>query len=274
MLATSGDPTMRLRLAQLCAVTVVAGLAVVASGQAHAEVAVADTSPTPASGEPVAAAADEKDAVEYGLGFRLRNVRVPQFEMELFLERSPGGSSNVGFGVDLTRRRGSVELQLGFEYENITPAEGVWIASGDNVAAGDEADYLLSPDSSGKKLGWFTVEFTFLNHASITKNLAFRYGGGAGLGIITGELRRYNIICGAGATNSSPEPGCVPPRFGGTGSYSEGTETQVKYNLPPVFPVVNAIIGLQYKPAEKVTINLEGGIRTLFFFGLSGSYFF
>ncbi|MBA3395581.1 MAG: hypothetical protein H0T89_23230 [Deltaproteobacteria bacterium] len=251
-------------------------LAVVTSGQAHAQAALDDTSTTPASGEPVGVAAEEKekDAVEYGVGIRLRNVRVPQFEMELFLERAPGGSSNVGFGVDLTRRRGSVELQLGFEYENITPAEGVWIASGDNVATGDEADYLLSPDSSGKTLGWFTIEFTFLNHAPITKQLAFRYGGGAGLGIITGELRRYNIICAPGATNSSPEPDCVPPRFGGRGSYSEGTETQVKYNLPPVFPVVNAIIGLQYKPAEKVTINLEGGIRTLFFFGLSGSYFF
>lgn len=268
---------MRLRLAQLCAVIVswvISGV-IVASGQAHAQTAD-DTSTTPASGEPVGVAAEEKekDPVEYGVGIRLRNVRVPQFEMELFLERSPGGSSNVGFGVDLTRRRGNVELQLGFEYENITPAEGVWIASGDNVATGAEADYLLSPDSSGKTLGWFTIEFTFLNHAPITKQLSFRYGGGAGLGIITGELRRYNIICAGGSTNSSPEPGCVPPRFGGTGSYSEGTETVVKYDLPPVFPVVNAIIGLQYKPAEKVTINLEGGIRTLFFFGLSGSYFF
>ena len=56
--------------------------------------------------------------------------------------------------------------------------------------------------------------------------------------------------------------------------YSEGQETQVKYSLPPVFPVVNAIIGLQIKPIEKLTINIETGIRTVPFFGITSAYFF
>ncbi|MBA3821677.1 MAG: hypothetical protein H0X17_22525, partial [Deltaproteobacteria bacterium] len=252
-----------MRLAQLCFGTVVS--AAFASGSAFAQAALDDTTttpagettPTPAEGDAVAPG----DVVEYGVGLRLRNVRIPKAEVELFVARAAGGSSNVGIGVDLTRRRGSVELQLGFEYENITPGEGVWIASGDDVAAGAEADYILSPDHSGKSLGWFTIEFTFLNHAPITKRLAFRYGGGAGLGIVTGELQRYNIICAAGSTNDNVEPGCVPPRFQGTGMPSEGGETPVTYNLPPVFPVVNAIVGLQYKPTPKATINFEMGIR-------------
>ena len=42
----------------------------------------------------------------------------------------------------------------------------------------------------------------------------------------------------------------------------------------PVFPVVNLIVGLQFKPMEKMTINLEGGLRTLPFFGVSSTYFF
>ncbi|MDQ3364815.1 MAG: hypothetical protein M3680_05245 [Myxococcota bacterium] len=249
-----------------------------ASGSAFAQAALDDTTTTPSSaGETTpseGAAVDPANVVEYGIGLRLRNVRIPKAELELFVERAAGGSSNVGIGVDLTRRRGNVELQLGFEYENLTPGEGVWIASGDNVAAGDESDYILSPDHSGKSLGWFTIEFTFLNHAPITKQLSFRYGGGAGLGIVTGELRRYNIICAGGSTNDSVEPGCVPPRFGGSGTYSEGGETPVTYNLPPVFPVVNAIVGLQYKPTPKATVNFEMGLRTLLFFGFSGSYFF
>jgi len=41
-----------------------------------------------------------------------------------------------------------------------------------------------------------------------------------------------------------------------------------------VFPVVNAIVGVQIRPMPKATINIEGGIRTFLFFGLSGSYFF
>src|SRR5262245_2114073 len=67
--------------------------------------------------------------VEYGVGVRIRNVRAPKGLLELFVERSAGGVSSLGLGVDLVRRRGDVELQLGFEFEHIQPGEGVWIES-------------------------------------------------------------------------------------------------------------------------------------------------
>ena len=208
---------------------------------------------------------------EYGVGLRLRRVMVPTGMIELFVERSAGGASNTGIGVDLVRRRGNLELQLGFEFEHIEPGEGVWINKGDNVNAGDEADYIISADRAGSSLGWFTVEFTFLNHAPITKTVAVRYGGGAGIGFFTGELQRYDVICAGGTTNDNPEPGCKPAALGGTGG---GGQTPVAYDFPPIFPVVNAIIGLQIRPTSKATINIEGGIRTVPFFGVSGGYFF
>ncbi len=265
---------MRIRLPVLCLGTLVS--AAFASGSALAGPALDDdktAKPIDTTPEPVAV----EKPVEYGVGIRLRNVRIPKAELELFLEKAGDkGASNIGFGIDLTRRRGNVELQLGFEYEHLTVGEGVWIESGKDVALGDEADFVVSPEhNNDKKLGWFTFEFTFLNHAAITKNISFRYGGGAGLGIVTGELRHYNIVC-QGATNNNVKPGCLPPDspFNGNGRYSEGTATLVKYNLPPVFPVVNAIIGFQFKPMDKMTINVEGGIRTFLFFGTSASYFF
>jgi hypothetical protein len=225
-----------------------------------------------------ASATPDVAEVEYGVGVRLRSVFVPKPILELFVTRAAGGAQNYGIGLDLSRRRGTTELQLGFEFEHINVGQGVWINSGDNVAMGDEADYVLGPDAtsgSGKQLGWFTVEFSFLNHAEITPWMSFRYGAGLGLGILIGELDHYNIICAAGATNGAPEPGCVAPRYpGGTGMYSEGQATLVKYDLPPVFPVVNAILGLQFKPTDKMTINLEGGIRTMPFVGVSSSVFF
>ena len=147
---------------------------------------------------------------------------------------------------------------------------------------GDESDYILNPSHSGKDLGWFTIDFTFVNHVELTKQLQFRYGGGAGIGIITGELDHFNIACAAGSSNSNVDPGCVPPLpqytgpsgQPGKGTFTDGGSVPQKYDLPPVFPVVNAIIGLQYKPTDSITINLEGGIRTLVFVGLSSAYFF
>ncbi|CAN5644762.1 hypothetical protein BH11MYX1_BH11MYX1_28840 [soil metagenome] len=223
--------------------------------------------PTPAT--------NPEDLIEYGIDLRLRSVHVPTGLLELFVDKAADGASNVGYGFDLVRRKGNLELQLGFEHEQITVGQGVWINKGDNVGAGDEADYVLDPSHSDKGgLGWYTVEFTFINHVPITKWASFRYGGGAGLGILTGALTHFNVIC-VGATNSTPEPGCVPTTFGGTGQDSDGHGfgQPVKYDLPPVFPVINGIIGFQFKPLEKMTINIEGGIRTLPFIGISVGYF-
>lgn len=255
-------------LRKLCLASVI--LAAVASGSASAQEATA-----PADGS-TPAALPTHDAVQYGIGIRLRNVRGPAFALEWFMESTPGGTSNYGIGVEAIRRRGNLELQLGFEYERITPAEGVYIESGKDVSAGDEADFIVSPDhNNGKHLGWITAEFTALYHTSFNKYLALRYGGGFGLGIVTGELGRYNVVCN-GATNAQPEPGCVPMRFpnGEASPSPEGGDAIIKYDLPPVFPVGNIILGLQVRPMPNLTINIEGGIRTFPFFGMSSAYFF
>jgi hypothetical protein len=255
-----------------------------AASLAHAGAALDGDNTTPTRTTDPTAAPDStavaSDKVEWGADFRLRSVWVPQAMIDLFVERSAGGIQNWGWGFDVVRRHGNSELQLGFEHENLPPPEGVWINKGDTVP-GNTADYILSPENApgGSTLGWYTFEFTFLHNEPINKYVAFRYGGGAGLGIVSGDLYRWDVQCAAGSTNSNVNPGCVPSQRGGTGvalSDSNGTPetTPVKYNLPPVFPVVNAVIGIQIKPTPKSVINIEGGIRTLPFFGFSAGYFF
>ncbi len=271
---------MRLPVSLVCSATAI--LLSVAGGSAHAEgsAALDEGKPSPTVDPTAATAAAGEKPVEYGVGIRLRNVRLPKGEIELFVDRAgDDGSSSLGLGVDFIRRRGNVELQLGFEFERFNPGRGIWIESGANVAAGDVADYVLPKANQESPLGWFTLEFTFLNHAPINKYVSFRYGGGAGLGIVLGELQHLNMVCGGtGATNEDPTA-CEPQTFGGRGTASceeDGANcmTRVNYNLPPVFPVVNAIIGFQIKPTDKLTINIEGGIRTFLFFGMSAAYFF
>ena len=248
-----------------------------AAGTAWGQALDDEGKPVPTT-DPAAAptTTDTGPKLEYGADLRIRQVFVPGWMLNLFIDKHSGGFSNTGIGVDLVRRRGNLELQLGFEFEHTQPNEGVWINSGDNVAAGDEADYLISADRAGKQLGWFTIEFTFLNHAPITDKVAIRYGGGAGLGIVTGGLQKYDVPCN-GATNEQPEPGCVPAGITspsgnvGTAGAARGPND---YDLPPVFPVVNAIIGIQIRPVPKAVINIEGGIRTIPFIGMSAGYFF
>jgi hypothetical protein len=219
------------------------------------------------------------DKIEWGADLRLRQVFLPASLMGLFVEQAAGGASNTGIGVDLVRRRGNVELQLGFEYEHIALQEGVYINKGDDVAKGDTIDYILSPEHAGSDFGWFTLEFTFLNHYAFNKYVALRYGGGAGIGFITGSVKRWDTMCVGGATNTNNTPQCKPQQLGGQGTTvqdnSGAPETMpVAYNLPPVFPVVNAILGVQIRPTPKSVINIEGGIRTLPFIGMSAGYFY
>ena len=266
---------MRFASLALIALTIAA-----ASSTVRAQGAALDSAtPAPPTATPTAEPLPDPDKPEYGIDLRLRQVYLPAGLIGLFVTRAAGGASNTGVGVDFVRRRGNLELQLGMEYEHINIQEGVYINSGDNVANGDTVDYILSPAHAGTNFGWFTLEFTFMNHAPINKYVSFRYGGGAGIGILTGAVKRYDTACAAGATNSNVTPQCVPQTLGGEGTVSPDSgltaaQEPAAYNLPPVFPVVNAIIGFQIKPTPKAVINIEGGIRTLPFVGVSAGYFF
>jgi hypothetical protein len=224
----------------------------VLSGEARAQ-AVLEGDPAAAAlpGAPVVAEGPE---TEWGLGIRLRNVRIPKAMVELFVDRATAGGSNYGIGVDLVRRKANFEVQLGVEYEKLSMDEGIWIESGKPIPQ-NEADFVEFND-----FGWFTLEATFLFHTVLTKQLAIRYGAGAGIGVLFGEVTHVDRGC----TSSDPAS-CDMETNGGQ---------KIPYDLPPVMPVLNAVIGLQVRPLEKMTINIEGGIRTLPFFGVSGTYFF
>ena len=268
---------MRFATLSLIMLTLASGAGVARAGAALADASTAQPQPTTDAAARPDTPDLASDKVEYGFDIRLRRVYLPKALIGLFVSRAAGGAANTGYGVDFVRRRGTLELQLGMEFEHINVAEGVWINSGDNVANGDTVDYILSPDHAGTDFGWFSLEFTFINHMPINKYLSFRYGGGAGLGILTGQVVRYDTACAPGATNENPTPYCVPSVYGGQGTISPdhpGDKEPNPYGLPPVFPVVNAIIGLQIKPTPKAVINIEGGIRTLPFFGVSAGYFF
>ena len=222
-------------------------------GEAQAQAVLSDDPAAAAlPGAPVTVTAEPE--TEWGLGIRLRNVRLPQGLVELFVDKATGGGSDLGFGVDLVRRKANFEVQLGVEYEKLSMDSGIWIESGKPIPE-NEADFVEFDN-----FGWFTLEATFLFHTPITKNLAIRYGAGAGVGVLFGEVTHVDRGC----TSSDPTS-CTTETNGGQ---------KIAYDLPPVMPVLNAVIGLQIRPLEKMTINIEGGIRTLPFFGASGTYFF
>lgn len=201
-------------------------------------------------------AAPAPKRAEFGLALRVRNVRLPEKLLELKVDDAPGGLSQVGFGLELARRRGNFELQLGVEYDPLKIDPGIWIEK-DKPIPQNEPDFV---EFDG--FGWVTLEVNFINHTELAKNFYLRYGGGIGLGILLGDIVRTDYVC----TTSDPDS-CV--------ENVAGANKKTPYDLfTPVFPTITGLVGVQYRPGGNLAINLEGGIRTLPFWGGSIGYYF
>jgi hypothetical protein len=230
------------------------------------EPAPTESSPVPAITTPEGVKVDESgtplppqeepEGAEFGVGVRLRGVKISSTMLGLFLDRLTPTNFETGLGLDLVRRKGNFELQIGLEYEKISAEPGIWIEKNKPIPA-NEVDFV---EFNG--FGWVTLEANFINHYDFTKNVALRYGGGAGIGILFGNVTHIDKAC------TSTDPGsCIANTNGGA---------KLKYDLKsPVYPVVTGLIGVQIRPTNKSTINIEGGFRLVLpFFGVSGSYFF
>ncbi len=251
---------MKSRLASIRAMTaamVGAATLMGTAAAASAQAALDDEEEVPATTEstPSEEGAQWGDKAHVGVGLRLRNVRVPQGLIEIFVERANGGSSEFGIGLEVSRRKGNFEVQFGLEYEKIYIEPGIWIDKGDTIPE-DEPDFVEFRD-----FGWVTAEVSFLNHTPIAKQFALRYGGGAGIAIMRGDVVRTDYRCSSADTDSCSE--------------SPAAENiDEPYEIPPVMLIVNAIIGVQIRPIESVFINIEGGLRTVPFFGTTLGYYF
>jgi hypothetical protein len=202
----------------------------------------------------------KKVVPEYGVGLRLRGVFEPSFMMNLFVEdQTSGGMFHPGFGLELNRRKGEFELVLGFEYENLSPDDGFWREKGDDGTSPGQTPDFIEFDG----LSWFTTDLTFMFHSPINDKVAFRYGAGFGLGIVFGDALQNDTNC----TGTDFENDC-------TLDMSAGAQKNDPADIPPVFPVVNLLVGAQFRPSRAVSINIETGLRTIFFFGVSGTYYF
>ena len=203
---------------------------------------------------PTVAQADEASEPEtnYGIGLRARHMILLESMLELFMKDAPGGASNTGFGVELIREKGPMSFSIGFEYDPLLGTEGFYV---DNDDAVDRVRF--------NDFEWWAVDINFMWQTGLIGDiLSLRYGAGLGIGLMRGEIRQDDQIC----TSSTPSDAtCMADPAG---------EQNQLADTPPVFPVVNAILGLQIRPIKTVAINIEGGLRTVPFFGVTTAVMF
>lgn len=198
--------------------------------------------------------------VEWGIGIRLRYVTIPKFLLEQFWEEVSSGTGNPGFGVDVIRKRGDFEFSFGIEFESLKGDNGFWLEKGDNAVSNGQTPDFVEFDG----FAWLTLDAALIFHKPLNKYFALRYGGGFGLGVIFGEVLQTDSVC-SGRNINDPGVCMVDPN---------AAQVNEPAGIPPVFPVINLLVGGQVRPVDKVAINFELGLRTAFYAGFGASYMF
>ncbi len=197
----------------------------------------------------------DPDAARHGVGLRLRYVFVPKSLIEVFLEEAPSGMGNGGFGLDYVYRKKDYEFSVGFEYDKLSPDDGFFVESGGGTNMPGTIDEIKFQD-----LSWFSIDAAFVWHKPLSELVSLRYGGGFGFGVVRGEI----ISKDAGCFGDDTQNECAP---------IPGAPEEKKdfFRYPPVF---NALAGVQFTPGDNLAINLEIGMRTVFYTGVGAQYFF
>ena len=208
---------------------------------------------------------DKPNKAVYGVGLRLRYVFFPKGLIELFVEEASSGIGHPGFGLEFVRKKNDFSIHLGIEHESVSPEDGRWLEKGDDPSVPGE----FPDDVDFDGLKWTTLDVQFMFLKNLAKGLDLRYGAGFGIGIVHGDALQTDQVCTAGTRPQDIQnnANCMDDR-------SPGAQVDDPADIPPVFPVVNIVVGAQYSPIENLSIYVEGGMRTLFFFGLGTAYFF
>lgn len=209
-----------------------------------------------------------------GVGLRYRAVIVPKFMMNLF---GSGGRTVVanGFGPEFTVRKDGFEYEFAAMYTSYAMDPTAFKAKADGPEAWEIVESRI-------KVFYLTADFLWSHE--IVPQLAINYGGGAGIGIVWGDLFRTQAYRGPGANDSTGEGylPCPGRDFDGQGFCGRDNNHYNGYSEPSwsgsgskpiVFPWLALQTGLRYKPHRNFIARLDAGFGLSgFFLGLGADY--
>jgi hypothetical protein len=208
------------------------------------------------SARPASADEDKKPGPDYGLGVNARQILLTKGVMKIGWEDAPGGTRQNGASVEFARRGDKLEFVFGFGYDSLEASDGFYLEKAGDPLTPGKVDYL-----EFRNLEWYTADVKLIGYLQLHKILSLRYGAGLGIGYIRGQLLRTDAVC----TGPDLQKDCAFD--------PNGTDKQKPDKLPPVFPVVNVLAGLQFRPVKALAVNLDIGLRTVPYVGASATLY-
>ncbi len=217
-------------------------------------------------------AAVDPNADQWFVGLQWRQLIIPAFVQQMFLDEAPTVFQPTFQVVATKRNSENFSLVFGLGYASYA-FDGLYRAKGDPA---QDTEWLDS------NLGLVHGTISALWATKINDVLDFEYGIGGEAGVVVGELRRTEAVQRNGSW--SPCPGPISDFGDPTGSLycaagpiaAEASDDGEHYNLvedriPPVWLLPTLFqMGLRITPTPEVAIKIEAAYATAaFWFGAS-----
>ncbi len=226
--------------------------------------------------DPAAMDADDEEPGQIGFGanFRFSLINTPSFALAPFFDLYEGHWSDgarFALGGELVLRfKGQVDLVVGYDYADYRTRDGWWLEDDDPAA---------STDWSINDLRAHQITLEANGIASLTPDgrLQMYGGGGIGIGISVNEFLKYDVnpAClngpddlsvfedGGACFDSDGDPLAIG--IDSDGNPIPGFEAE-KEDIPNVLPSLVLSMGLRYLIADRVSIGIEAGFKTIAFY--------
>lgn len=240
---------------------------------------------SPATASPaatVAAPGGRAAGVVYGSALRGRWVSIPGWVLSMFTKKNMPVSA-YGFGAEVFRRKDNRDLTVGLTYQKMAPPDGNWLGS--SYQAGIDTDFVQF-----RKFGIIGLDFSSVWRVRVHDNVGFRYGGGLGIALVTGQVLRTSAA-GCTEQNAGDTSACRPRYCPAQGPCPEslhvmhqgpidgGPNDPHRYedsHVPAAFPVINALLGFDFHipDVKGLELRVEGGFYDAFFLGAGAAWLF
>ena len=248
-----------------------------AAGDGDDDSSAAPADPAEGEAAPPSEAPAEESLVKksnkrrWGVGARVRYVFVPEGMLDLFLAHATSMSS-VGIGAEVVGRKGDSDIVFGIEYDGASPSNGLYQDKGDD-AKNCLANHDQCPDYTRfDGLGMIGIDAQFIWHANLSEKVQLRYGGGLGIGIVTGAIYQTKMACPTTVSNDNLDDpnACGDPTNPGAQIEPEKKSDDV----PPVVPIISALFGARFLISDNLAVNVDAGFRDVFYLGMGADWIF
>jgi hypothetical protein len=205
------------------------------------------------------------------VNFRGRMMSVPDFLMDtgFFNDDDDGWAHSqprpklggYGVGLELVVKSGNANGIFYFDWVNSTVKEGYW-DDRENPADHLDGEYLVPSKPFG--LAGFGANYAYEGHVVRTADtkgafgLSFLVGAGLGVTFLVGNMERWTAVYEG---EDAGTPAYV--------RYENGMESDGDKKLVPALPYIDINTGVRFNFADRVVLRFEGGLHSIFYYGMA-----